>query len=196
MKKERRCLKEKIKGLPKWMKKDLIQKSSPAFSHPIYDHLPQSILPGKYDQIDALYEGLASIHTEMMEQADPTFYPFLYEPVVEFALSFPIYELFEKGYDRYPLRKAVSDTFKTDTVWRRDKSQTTGLFQLGVKQNLEKVLDICLNGHFVKQGLIDKEGLYQTITPIGNGDVKHLRPFMHVASVEMFLRYWDEKKFV
>ena len=95
----------------------------------------------------------------MRNQIDPTYYPFLYEPVVEFALSFPTYELFDKGYDRYPLRKAVSEIFKTDTVWRRDKSQTTGLFQLGIKQNLDHVLDICLKGHFVKQGLIDKEGL-------------------------------------
>jgi asparagine synthase (glutamine-hydrolysing) len=196
MKKEKNFLKEKTKDLPSWIKKELLLNSSSTLFHPIYDCLPQSILPGKYDQVDALYEGLASINTETVDQVDPTFYPFLYEPVVEFALSFPTYELFEKGYDRYPLRKAVSETFKTDTVWRRDKSQTTGLFQLGVKQNLERVLDICLEGHFIKQGLIDKEGLLQTISLIGNGDVKHMWPFMHLVSAEMFLKYWDEKKFI
>ncbi|HUX78754.1 MAG TPA: asparagine synthase-related protein [Alphaproteobacteria bacterium] len=193
LQREKSYLKEKTKDLPKWIKKELLQNISPTYSHPIYEHLSLKVLPGKYDQIDALYEGLASIHVEMMNQTDPTFYPFLYEPVVEFALSFPTYALFEKGYDRYPLRKAVSDSFKTDTVWRRDKSQTTGLFQLGIKQNLERVLDICLNGHFAKQGLIDKEGLYKTITLIGNGDVKHLWPFMHLASAEIFLKYWEEK---
>ncbi|OJW47907.1 MAG: hypothetical protein BGO67_03180 [Alphaproteobacteria bacterium 41-28] len=193
IKKESRYRKEKINKIPKWIKKEFIQNNSCAYFHPIYESLPQKVLPGKYDQIEALYDGFASIQVEMMNQVDPTFYPFLYEPAVEFALSFPTYKLFEKGYDRYPLRKAVSETFKTDTVWRRDKSQTTGLFQLGVKQNLEHVLAICLEGHFVRQELIDKEGLYQTINLIANGDAKNFWPFMHLASAEIFLRYWDEK---
>lgn len=177
---------------PQWIKPEVLQNTSSEFVHPIYAHLPKKVLPGKYDQIDAVYEGLASIHMAMESQVDPTYYPFLYEPVVEFALSFPTYELFNKGYDRYPLRKSVSEIFKTDTVWRRDKSQTTGLFQLGVKRNLEYVFDLCLEGHFVKKGLIDKAGLQNTITLIGSGDVKDLWPFMHLASVELFLRSWDE----
>jgi asparagine synthase (glutamine-hydrolysing) len=193
MKKENRQRKEKIRNIPKWIKKELLQNISQNYSHPIYKSLPRKILPGKYDQIDDLYEGFASIHVEMMNQSDPTFYPFLYEPVVEFALSFSTYELFEKGYDRYPLRKAVSEAFKTDTVWRRDKSQTTGLFQLGVKQNLERVLATCLEGHFVKHGFIDKESLYQTISLIGNGDTKNICQFMYLASAELFFRFWEEK---
>jgi len=177
---------------PDWIKQGVRQKISPDFVHPIYEVLSKKIIPGKYVQIDALYEGLASIHMEM-DQVNPTHYPFLYSPVVEFALSFPTYDLFDKGYDRYPLRKAVSDHFKTGTVWRRDKSQTTGVLQLGVKKNLEHVLDLCLEGQFVKQGLIDREGLHQTIMLIGNGDTKHMWPFMHIASVEIFLKYWEEK---
>ena len=193
MKKERRNIKENLKNIPKWVNHEVLQSTSSTFFHPIYEHLPLKILPGKYDQVDAFYEGLASIHMEMMNQADPTYFPFLYQPVVEFALSFPTYELFDKGYDRYPLRKSVSDRFKTDTVWRRDKSQTTGLFQLGVKKNLEQILETCLDGHFVKRGLIDREELHKTITLIGNGDIKNIWPFLYVASTEMFLKHWDDK---
>lgn len=178
---------------PGWVKEGIRQNTTSAFIHPIYAQLSKKILPGKYDQVDAVYEGLASIHMSMESQIDPTFYPFLYEPVMEFALSFPTYELFKEGYDRYPLRKSVSDKFKTETVWRRDKSQTTGLFQLGMKRNLDHVLDLCLDGHFVKQGLIEKEGLQNTINLISNGDIKHMWPIMHLASTELFLRYWDEK---
>lgn len=175
---------------PDWIKQGVYQKISIDFMHPIYDHLPLQVLPGKYEQIDALYEGLASIHMEM-NKVNSTHYPFLYEPVVEFALSFPTYNLFDKGYDRYPLRKSVSNHFKTQTVWRRDKSQTTGLLQLGVKKNLEHVLDICLNGQFVKQDLIDRQGLHKTIMMISNGDIKYLWFFIHIVSVELFLKYWE-----
>lgn len=190
--KEKRQIKARRKDLPLWIKPELINNTTNKFSHPIYMNFSKKILPGKYDQIDALYEGLASIHMEMTNQVDPTYYPFLYEPVVDFALSFPTYELFDKGYDRYPLRKSVSDKFKTDTVWRRDKSQTTGIFQLGLKKNKAHVLELCMEGQFAKQGLIDKDDLYQTINHLANGDIKHMWYFMHLASAEIFLKYWDE----
>jgi len=193
LKREKRCLREKLKILPRWIKNDLIKNTTNKFFHPIYINLSRKILPGKYDQIDALYEGLASIHVEMSTQSDPTYYPFLYEPLVEFALSYPTYQLFDKGYDRYPLRQAISHHFKTETVWRRDKSQTTGIFQLGLNKNLEYVLDLCLEGKFVKQGVIDKGGLEQTINLIASGDVKHMWSFLQLASCELFLRDWEEK---
>jgi asparagine synthase (glutamine-hydrolysing) len=174
--------------LPPWMTRTLHQKTSTSFVHPIYEILPQKILPGKYAQIDAFYEGLASIHMEM-----DTAYPFLYEPVVEFALSFSTYELFNQGYDRYPLRQSISEKFRTETVWRRDKSATTGIFQLGVKKNLEDILDLCLEGQCVKQGIVNKDSLRETIILIGNGDINHMWPFIHLASIEIFLRYWNEK---
>ncbi len=177
---------------PDWIRKGVGQNISPDFMHPIYEHLPSQVLPGKYDQIDALYEGLASIHMEM-NRVTPVYYPFLYKPVVECALASPSYGLFNKGYDRYPLRNSISSHFKTETVWRRDKSQTTGLFQLGVKKNLEYILELCLEGQFIKQGLIDREGLRQTIRLISNGDINHMWPFVHIASVEIFLKYWEKK---
>jgi asparagine synthase (glutamine-hydrolysing) len=189
---EKRNPKNTVDDIPDWVQQKMHPMISTDFAHPIYEHLLAQILPGKYEQINAFYEGLASIHMDM-SQINQTFYPFLYEPVVEFALSFPTYELFDKGYDRYPLRKSVSDHFTTESVWRRDKSQTTGILQLGLKENLEDVLALCLEGQFVQQGFIDKKGLRQTIMLLSNGDIKDLWPFMYIASVEIFLKHWEEK---
>ena len=175
--------------VPSWMKSCLWKHVSPAFKHPIYDHLPSRIFPGKYEQIDMLYEGLGSIQVAM-DPVHRAHCPFLDEPVVEFALSFPVYELFQDGYDRYPLRKAVSDRFKTQTVWRRDKGEATGIFQLGIKKNLQDVLDLCLNGQFVQKGLIDKEGLHKTILQISSGSIDHMWPVTHLACLELFLKSW------
>jgi asparagine synthase (glutamine-hydrolysing) len=188
---DKRNIKTSTHEIPYWLSDPVVKNSTTTFQHPIYNHLPQKILPGKYAQLDTLYDGIASIHMGVENQFNPTYYPFLYEPLLEFALSFPTYNLFNNGYDRFPLRKAVADTFKTDVVWRRDKSQTTGLFQLGVKRNLEYVLDLCLNGHFASQRLIDIEGAKNTINLISRGDNKHLWPFLHLSSIELFLRYWD-----
>jgi asparagine synthase (glutamine-hydrolysing) len=177
---------------PDWIKKELGEKASVNFIHPIYRTLLPKILPGKYAQIDAFYEGLASIHMEA-NPILPTYYPYLYKPVVDFAFSFPTYDLFKEGHDRYPLRKSVSDHFNTQTVWRRDKSQTTGILQLGMKKNLDFILTLCGEGKFVKQGLIDKEGMQETINLISNGDINYMWPFTHLASAELFLDAWKKK---
>ncbi len=62
-KKEKTSLKESAKDRPQWVIGVPQQNSPQPLFHPIYERLPQTILPGKYDQVDALYEGLASIHT-------------------------------------------------------------------------------------------------------------------------------------
>lgn len=177
---------------PAWIKKELLLKTSRQFVHPIYKTLSKEILPGKYDQLDFLFEGLASIHVQT-NPVLPIYYPYLYEPIVHFALSFPVYDLFRYGYDRYPLRKAISDHFKTETVWRRDKSHTMGLFQLGVKKNLDSVVDLCLEGQCVKLGLIEKAELYKTIKLISHGDVNCIWPLTHLASCEIFLKQWGKE---
>ncbi len=174
---------------PAWIKQRAYQEKTSDYIHPVYGHLPIQILPGKYGQIDNLYEGLASIHGEM-HQFHSTCYPFFYQPVVEFALSIPTFKLFDKGYDRYPLRQAISDHFKTETVWRRSKGHTTGVVQLGMKKNLKDILDLCLEGQLVKQGFVDKEGLHRTLLSMASGDHEHLWPVMCIASTEIFLRYW------
>lgn len=180
------------KETPDWIAKDIYPKLLSDFIHPAYEQLPlSSLAPGKYEQIDAFYEALASIFMEM-NYFITIFYPYLYKPLVEFALSFPSYDLFDKGYDRYPLRKAISNHFKTETVWRRDKNQTTGIFQLGLKKNLERVLDICLYGQFAKLELVDRNKLHKTIMLISSGHGRHFWPFVRLASIEIFLKSWEK----
>lgn len=177
---------------PHWLTKKVHQYTTVKFAHPVYRELPSRILPGKYEQIDALYEGLASIHTNV-DIHNSVYYPFFCEPVAEFAFSFATYNLFKNGYDRYPLRQAVSSHFHTDTVWRRDKGETTGILQLGVKKNIDYVTKLCLEGELVKRGFIHKEGLSKTISLISNGDNNELWPFLQLASIEIFLRMWSRK---
>jgi asparagine synthase (glutamine-hydrolysing) len=64
---------------------------------------------------------------------------------------------------------------------------------LGVKKNIDYVMELCLEGELVKQGFIDKEGLRQTILLISNGYNNYLWPFIQLASIEIFLRMWSRK---
>lgn len=189
---KKRDIHDKLVDIPDWFSKSLLKNLSDDYIHPIYEVLPSKVLPGKYEQIDAFYEGLASIHLDFNENTDPTFYPYLYEPIVGLALSYPTYSLFDHGYDRYPLRESASKKFNTKTVWRRDKSQTTGIFQLGLKKNFKSIAELCLEGQFAKQALIDRDGFYKTINLISNGDNKNMWPIIQLVSSEMFIKYWGQ----
>lgn len=177
---------------PHWLMKKVHQYTTNKFVHPVYRDIPSRILPGKYIQIDALYEGLASIQANINSHS-PEYYPFFCEPIVDFALTFTTYSLFQNGYDRYPLRQAVSSHFYTNNVWRRDKGETTGILQLGIKKNIDYVMELCLEGEMVKQGFVNREGLRQTILLISSGDNNDLWPFIQLASIEIFLKMWSRK---
>jgi asparagine synthase (glutamine-hydrolysing) len=175
---------------PCWLTRKLHHYKTYEFMHPVYQNLPTHILPGKYEQIDCLYDGLASTHGNL-HTSFPEYYPFFSESVVNFALSLPTYDLFQNKYDRYPLRQAISSHFNTQTVWRRDKGETSGIIQLGIKKNLDYVLGLCLEGELVKNGFVDKKELLKIILQLSNGDINDLWYFIHLASIEMFLKGWN-----
>ena len=177
---------------PDWINPSLRSKAFDGYMHPIHSsYLSKKILPGKYNQIEALLQAIATTPQDI-NQDRHTYYPFLNIPMIEFALNLPSYELFNASYDRYPLRQAVCSKFKTDTVWRRSKSQTTGVSQLGIKKNLEYILSICLEGELVREGFIDKDKLYKTIILVSNGDTKDMWSLTHIFSCELFFNIWTK----
>lgn len=78
---EKRHAQSIIDETPNWIKPTLHLKTSPSFVHPIYQTLPKKIFPGKYNQIDNLYEGLASIHVEM-DRINQSCYPFFFNQLL------------------------------------------------------------------------------------------------------------------
>lgn len=179
--------------LPMWFNSSLRNTKNHNYEHPIYSFLSKRVLPAKYQQVDAIFDGIASIQPSYSPfyPLDNIFFPYLSSPMVEHALSYPTYNLFSQIYDRYPLRKSAGDRFGTKTVWRRDKGDITGVFQLGVKKNLDNILMLCLEGQIAQQQLIDKNKLAHSILQISQGDTNDLWPFTFLASMEIFLNHWQ-----
>lgn len=177
---------------PSWLKKQVKTDSYQKIKHPLLERQMKTIPPGKKSQIYAYFEGISSIHIGS-DIIPSSFYPFLYEPVVRSALSYPSYDLFSHGYDRYPFRESIFKRFQTDQAWRRTKGDTTGVFQLGVKKNLNFVLALCLDGEIAKQGLFNQEALHQAIlqTSVGENDESSWA-FTHLASLEIFIDLWNQ----
>lgn len=181
-------------GKPVWLKKEIFNNGKEYLEHPFYTTSNHQILPGKYGHIDATYRGIASIKGNLRDHYEhPIFYPFLSQPLIELTLSFPTYETFAQGYNRYPFRKAISDYFGTQKVWRKDKGCTNGILQLGLKQNKKIINDLCLNGYSANHKLIEKDILSQHLKHFLNGNLLRQGQIINLLAIEMFLKCWSVK---
>ncbi len=178
-------------NLPEWLELSILFKK---FIHPIFYKFPKNILPGKREQIESFYDALESIQVRI-DRLQPIYYPFLYQPLVDFALSIPSYELFSAGYERFHLRSDISKRFNYN-LWNTQKGETTGIYQLGIKKNIDYILDLCLKGYFVTQGLVKEESLRDNIISISNGNKKNMLYFMRLASAEIMIKKWNEASLI
>lgn len=156
--------------------------------HPFYENYSEfNLQPGKFFQIDSLFHALASISGSI--RGMHVMYPLLSQPIVELALSMPTYLMYNRSYDRYPFRKAISDYYNTDNVWRRAKGEVTGVLQLGIKENKDYVLEKCLEGYLSKNNFLDKDSLRQDIELSCLG--QHCsQGIMHLFALEVFIDSW------
>lgn len=184
-------IKHPLYTAPAWMKPILDQKVRfKEFEHPSLKS-KSKILPGKKRHVSDLCSTLASIQNGVAN-SNTTFFPFLSQPMIELALSVPTYETYAQGYDRYLVRNSIHSTFKTNIVWRKGKGETSGVFQLGVKAQLEHILELCLEGFFAQNHLINKKLLHENIKGIANGFNDNLWPFAHLLCAEIYLGYWTK----
>ena len=181
----------KIKNAP-WFNKEIFLLEKEMRYHPFfYKENTTRTLPGKLWLIESIYSGLSTMKTDIRDNGtNPIFFPLFSQPLLELVLSIPTYESYQDGYNRYLFRKAISDTFKTSAVWRKDKGETSGISQRGLKRNEKLILDLCLDGNIVKQGLINKEKLYAGILGIMNGQTKYQWGVTDLICAEIFMNYW------
>lgn len=181
----------KIKKAP-WFNKEIFLLEKQMRYHPFfYKENTTRSLPGKFWLIESIYSGLSTIKTDIRDDGtNPIFFPLFSQPLLELTLSIPTYESYKDGYNRYLFRKAISDTFKTSAVWRKDKGETSGISQRGLKRNEKLILDLCLDGNIVKQGLVNKEKLYADILGIVNGQTKYQWAVTNLICAEIFMNYW------
>jgi asparagine synthase (glutamine-hydrolysing) len=183
---------DKTKKVP-WFNNEILLLEKQMRYYPFfYEENTTKSLPGKFGLMDAIYSGLSTIKTDIRDGGtNPVFYPLFSQPLLELVLSIPTYESYRDGFNRYLFRKAISDTFKTNAVWRKDKGETSGITQRGLKKNEKRILELCLEGKIVKQGLINKEKLYAGMFEVINGKIDNMWAIISLVSAEIFMNYWN-----
>jgi asparagine synthase (glutamine-hydrolysing) len=174
---------------PKWFLADNPISQLSKFRHPIYKHSAGQ-LPGQFYQINSIYNAFNNIEGDIRGKA--VAYPLLTQPIIEMVLSIPTYELYDQGFDRYIFRDIVSKFFKTDHVWRKDKGEVTGVYQLAHKAYKEQIHDLCLEGYFASNKMIEKDILRDSIGSINAGHADDHWPVIYLISLELFIKSWQD----
>lgn len=160
------------------------------FVHPFFQEKLR-IPAGKLYQIYFIYEGFQLLNLNLRAPGNYTAFPFLYQKMIETGLSIPTYDLFKKGFDRYPIRKGISKKFNTNLIWRKDKGEMSLAFQLGLKNNIEQILELCLEGNFARNKLIDRKKAHSAIISVCNGKHEEQWSIAKLIMAEVFLSYWQ-----
>ncbi len=151
--------------------------------------------PGKYEQIKQIMIAISDISSDLINPGFPVKYPLISQSVINAGLSIPTYKLLLNQYERYPYRKAASEKYKTNDVWRRNKGQTSGVLQLGFNKNKSTIYEILMEGFFIKNGLIDKEILKYNINLYSEGiNPQGSRAVSSLYSAELFINFWKNSQ--
>ena len=183
--KKRYKTKETVQNIPNWI--NYISTQNKELLHPFYQKRTTKFTPGKFKQIHAIFSCYGDLCHDNLKYDGKKFYPLIMQPIIELILSIPVYELLHNGYDRYLFRKGISEYFKTDLVWRKDKGETSGILQKEFKAENELVLSLCTDGYFKNNGLVDKNILEDDIKSLMNGSNDSLWPIIHLLNVEYYV---------
>lgn len=171
---------------PPWLS---FEKES--YLHKVNSYFPQwTNHPSKNQHIAAYFNALAMMHIEHSDETVPTIYPLLCQPMVEKALNVPSYKFLKNQYNRYPLRKALYEKYKSPVAWRRSKGDSTGVIQLGFDKNLDSIKEICFSGYLANNGYLNKKYIEGVFNRYAYGETHDLWPLLNLISLEVFLEYW------
>ncbi|MCG1038964.1 MULTISPECIES: asparagine synthase C-terminal domain-containing protein [Burkholderiaceae] len=148
-------------------------------------------LPGQLYQLALAFLTLDDIRSPAYPFTQPTHYPFLCQPMVEFALSIPSYDHFEGAHNRIVLRKSVSAATGYPNLWRRNKGETSGIDLLGIRDHKDHMMVRCLEGFLAKEGYLDVKRTRAAIQHSSKGHSKYFMGLLHLYAAELFVQGWQ-----
>lgn len=156
-------------------------------------HEYDSITPGKRSLIKSIMMGLSTTKCNLNNNTQIS-YPFFSQKLIELCLSFPTYDSYQSGYDRFHARSAVANHFQSQFVWRKSKGETSGILQKGIIKNYRKIMELCMDGVCARNGIINRDLLHRSINNLKNGINEHQWPISSIITAEIFYKTWQKKK--
>jgi len=150
------------------------------------DDLP----PAKITQIRAFVHSQIFHGPTARMACAPLIHPLLSQPVAEACLAAPVPYLAYGMIDRAAARAAFTDYVPAVVACRASKGEATGYYAGAVRNSLEFLRDLLLNGHLVSNGLLDRAGLDLALRTESLIAQDIYRPLLLYASIEAWAIHW------
>lgn len=129
------------------------------FHHP-WLHTAPRLCPGKRNHVAGVASSMSFYHyVQRRERIAPAVRPLASQPVVETCLRIPTYVLLAGGVSRGLARRAFREFLPAEVTRRTVKGMTVGFWQDAGRRNMRIIREYLLDGHLVKQGLLDRRKL-------------------------------------
>jgi len=175
---------------PPYLAAALKAQRSPARAHPWLRDL-DDVPPAKRLQIHALAAAqLFHGHSRRGQVADLV-HPLLSQPLVEFCLAVPSFDLALGSNDRALAREAFADRLPAEVLTRRSKGDLTAYYGRMLARSLGVVRPYLLDGLLAGEGLIDRpylEGALNAESLLWRDLASGL---IELLAVEAWARHWS-----
>lgn len=157
--------------------------------HPWLDGAAE-LAPGKQRQLEALIGALVYLTPSARCRVTPVIHPLLSQPVVEYCLSLPVFQLSADDRDRSLARDAFRDRLPAMIATRSGKGESSRYANRALVANLGFLRRNLLDGALVQRDLLDPTHLSAMLDEDYLMTAPHGRVIIFYAAVEAWLRRW------
>ena len=128
------------------------------------------------------------------ESSEERTMPLLAQPLVELCLKIPTYRWIAQGVDRALARAAFEAVLPPEIVRRAGKGRIDRHVRQILDANLRFVRELLLDGHLVREGLLDRERLELYLTAGASPIDHHYTQILQIhLCVEAWLQSWSTR---
>lgn len=179
-----------LRRKPSYLGKDLIGWTSSSSTHPWLADLAD-VAPVKRQQIRALTAALLFHGHSRRGRAVDLIHPLLSQPLLEFVLGVPSFDLALGANDRALAREAFADRLPAEVLRRRSKGDLQAYYGRMLSRSLAVVKPYLLDGLLVREGLVDRPYLEGALTPESLLWRDLTSSLVELLAVEAWARHWQ-----
>lgn len=169
------------------------ERLDPAELLPVWARKPRGVPPAKFGQIVGLVHMFQIRNALPPARRAPLVHPLISQPLIEFCLRTPTYQLCAGGIPRGLARLAMKGLIPDEVRWRRSKGDASRFFIEQLSANHALLSETLLHGELVAGGFVDPDDIKACLAPEAFRTQTFGRMILIYYVIECWLRRWKSE---
>jgi len=117
-------------------------------------------------------------------------HPFFDKRLVEFCLAIPTEQKISNGWDRYIMRRAMSEILPEEIQWRKSKGDLSFNFDRSFMNEKEQIENLMIKNNYLLEKYVDIKKIKEIYTECKSGNTKNI---MYIWNA-LLLNLWASKR--